>query len=108
VAVLQDDRQQDVVDRELVAEAGRDGDLVAALGAAAIQDGAAGFAGHANEEAVNFAATAAVGLECALRHCVVLFFARNEVPGGRASTDLVTELVTNLVFLYLLFRAAAL
>jgi hypothetical protein len=53
---------------ELVAEAGGDGDLVTALGAAAAQNGSAGLGGHADEEAVNFAATAAVGLKGALRH----------------------------------------
>ena len=52
----------------LVAEAGRDGDLVATLGAAAVQDGCAGLGGHANEESVDLAATAAVGLKGALGH----------------------------------------
>jgi len=52
----------------LVAEAGRDGDLVTALGAAAVEDGLSGLGGHTDEEAVNFGAAAAVGLECALRH----------------------------------------
>jgi hypothetical protein len=41
---------------------------VAALGAAAVQDGCAGFGGHANEESVDLAATAAVGLKGALGH----------------------------------------
>jgi len=52
----------------LVAEAGGDGDLVAALGAAAVQDGGAGLGCHANEKAVDLAATAAVGLKGALGH----------------------------------------
>jgi len=52
----------------LVAEAGRDGDLVTALGAAAVEDGLSSLGGHTDEEAVNFGAAAAVGLERALRH----------------------------------------
>ena len=56
----------------LVAVAGRDGDLVAALGAAAAEDGGAGLGGHANEEAVNFTATTTVGLKGALGHGVIL------------------------------------
>ena len=56
--------------RRLVAEACGDGDLVTALGAAAVEDSGAGLGGHANEEAVNFAATAAIGLEGALGHDV--------------------------------------
>jgi len=53
---------------KLVAEAGGDGDLVAALGAAAIEDGGSGLGGHANEEAVDLATAAAVRLEGALGH----------------------------------------
>ena len=54
----------------LVAEACGDGDLVTALGAAAVEDGGAGLGGHANEEAVDLATAAAVGLEGALGHGV--------------------------------------
>ena len=54
--------------QQLVAEACGDGDFVTALGAAAAQYSGSGFGGHANEEAVNFGAAAAVGLKCALRH----------------------------------------
>ena len=54
----------------LVAEASGDSDLVAALGAAAIEDSLTGLGGHANEEAVDLAATTAVGLEGALGHGV--------------------------------------
>ena len=55
----------------LVAEACGDGDLVAALGAAAVEDGLSGLGGHANEEAVDLATAAAVGLKGALGHRVV-------------------------------------
>ena len=58
--------------KRLVAEASGDGDLVAALGAAAAEDGGACLGGHANEKAVDFAATATVGLEGALGHGVFL------------------------------------
>ena len=54
--------------RKLIAEAGGDGDLVAPLGAAAVQDGGTGLGGHADQESVDLAATAAVGLEGAFRH----------------------------------------
>jgi len=54
--------------RELVAEASGDGDLVAALGAAAAEDGCTGLGGHANEKAVDLATAATVGLEGALGH----------------------------------------
>ena len=57
---------------ELVAEASGDGDLVAALGATAAENGSAGFGGHANEESVNLATAAAIGLEGALGHRVIL------------------------------------
>lgn len=57
------------VTRELVAETGRDGNLVTALGAAAAQDLGATLGGHAAQKAMDLATTAAVGLEGALRHC---------------------------------------
>jgi hypothetical protein len=57
---------------ELVAEASRNSDLVAALGATAAQDGGTGLGGHANEKAVNLATAAAIGLEGALRHDEIL------------------------------------
>ncbi len=53
---------------ELVAEAGRDGDLVAALGAAAAEDGGTGLGLHAGKEAVGLGAVAAVGLKGTLGH----------------------------------------
>jgi len=53
---------------ELVAEACGDGDLVAALGAAAIEYGCTGLGLHAGEKAVGLGAVAAVGLEGTLRH----------------------------------------
>ena len=56
------------VAEELVAEAGGDGDLVTALGAAAVEDSGTGLGGHANEEAVDLGAAAAVRLEGALGH----------------------------------------
>jgi hypothetical protein len=43
---------------------------VAALGAAAVEDGGTGLGGHANEKAVDLATAAAVGLEGALGHRV--------------------------------------
>jgi hypothetical protein len=55
----------------LVAEAGGDGDLVAALGATAAEHSSASLGGHANEEAMNLGATAAIGLEGALGHLSV-------------------------------------
>jgi hypothetical protein len=54
----------------LVAEACGDGDLVAALGAAAAEDSGAGLGGHAYEETVDLATTTAVRLEGALGHDV--------------------------------------
>jgi hypothetical protein len=54
--------------RELVAEAGGDSDLVAALGAAAVEDGCTGLGGHAYEESVDLATAAAVRLKGALGH----------------------------------------
>ena len=54
--------------RKLVAEAGRNRDLVAALGAAAVQYGLSGLGGHADEKAVDLRAAAAVGLKGALGH----------------------------------------
>ena len=53
---------------ELVAEACGDRNLMTALGAASVEYGLSGLRGHTNEEAVNLAATAAVGLERALGH----------------------------------------
>jgi hypothetical protein len=53
---------------ELVAEACGDGDLVAALSAAAAEDSGSGLGSHAYEEAVDLAATTAVRLEGALGH----------------------------------------
>jgi hypothetical protein len=58
------------VTARLVAEACGDGNLVTALGAAAAENGCSGLGGHANEEAVDLAATAAIGLEGALGHDV--------------------------------------
>src|SRR5258707_13220356 len=58
---------------ELVAEAGRDRDLVAALGAAAAQHGSAGLGGHAAQKAVDLAPAAAIRLKGALRHRRILF-----------------------------------
>jgi hypothetical protein len=54
----------------LVAEACGDGDLVTALSAAAAEDSGAGLGGHTYEEAVDLAATTAIGLEGALGHDV--------------------------------------
>src|SRR5690348_1845376 len=57
----------------LVAEACRDRDLVAALGAAAAQHGGAGLGGHAAQKAVDLAPAAAIRLKGALRHRRILF-----------------------------------
>jgi len=80
--------------RELVAEACGDSDLMAALGAAAVEYSGSGLGGHANEEAVNFATTAAVRLEGAFRHddlscikfrrCLLVFDRVCESPIGLA------------------------
>ena len=56
------------VKEKLVAEAGGDSNLVAALRAAAIEHSLAGLGSHTNEKAVDLGATAAVGLERALGH----------------------------------------
>jgi hypothetical protein len=61
-------RQSRSKNERLVAEAGRDGDLVAALGAAAVQYSLAGFGGHTNEKSVDLGTATAIGLECALGH----------------------------------------
>ena len=53
---------------ELVAETGADGNLVTALGAAAVENGGARLGLHAREEAVGLGAVAAVGLKGTLRH----------------------------------------
>jgi hypothetical protein len=53
---------------ELVAEAGADGDLMTALGAAAIKNGGARLRLHAGKEAVGLGAVAAVRLKGTLRH----------------------------------------
>lgn len=53
---------------ELIAEACGDGDLVAALGAAAAENGGTGLGLHAGEEAMGLGAVAAVGLKGALGH----------------------------------------
>jgi len=55
-------------ERLVLAEAGADGDLVTALGAAAAQHGGAGLGLHAGKEPVLLYAGAAVGLKGALRH----------------------------------------
>ena len=52
----------------LVAEACGDSDLVAALGAAAAEDSSTSLGSHADQESVDLAATAAVGLKGAFRH----------------------------------------
>lgn len=54
--------------KKLIAEAGGDGDLMAALGSAAAEHGSPGFAGHAAKKAMDLAAATAVGLEGALGH----------------------------------------
>jgi hypothetical protein len=59
-----------LIHEELVAEACGNGNLMTALGATAVQYGRTSFGGHAYEEAVNLAATAAIGLEGALGHDV--------------------------------------
>ena len=56
----------------LVAEACADGDLVATLGAPAVQHGSARLGLHAGQEPVGLGAVAAVGLEGTLRHLIRL------------------------------------
>jgi hypothetical protein len=53
---------------KLVAEAGRDGDLMAALGTATIENGSAALGLHAGAEAMGLGAVTAVGLKCTFRH----------------------------------------
>ena len=50
-----------------------------ALGAAAAEDGGTGLGGHAYEESVDLAATAAVGLKGAFRHRYSLSGLRRKV-----------------------------
>ena len=56
----------------LVAEAGADGDALAALGTAAAEDGGAALGLHAGAEAVGLHAAVTVGLKCALGHGIAL------------------------------------
>ncbi len=65
---------------DLIAVAGRDGDFVAAFGATAAEDGLAGFGLHAGEETVGFGAAAAVWLEGALWHVLLLLRGRAAAP----------------------------
>ena len=65
----------------LVAEACGDGNLVTALGAAAVENSGSGLGGHANEKSVNLATATAVGLERALRHDV---FPVSDLTGCRS------------------------
>jgi hypothetical protein len=58
--------------KQLVAETGAHGDLVAALGAAAAQHGGAGLGLHTAKKTVGLRAVAAVGLERTLRHGTAL------------------------------------
>ena len=60
--------QQKESKKKLVAVAGRDSNLVAALRTAAIEHSLSSLGGHADEKAVDLRTTAAVGLERALRH----------------------------------------
>jgi hypothetical protein len=53
---------------ELVAESCADGDLVTALGAAAVQDGSTGLGLHAGKKPMGLRAMAAVRLKGTLRH----------------------------------------
>jgi hypothetical protein len=66
-------RAETALAKNLVAEAGRDCDLVAALGPAAAQHGSAGLGGHAAQKAVDLAPAAAIRLKGALRHRRILF-----------------------------------
>ncbi len=52
----------------LIAEAGRDGNLVSAFGTTAIEYSGARFGLHASEKAMSLGAVTAVGLKGALRH----------------------------------------
>jgi hypothetical protein len=57
-----------IVEIELVAETGADGDLVTALGSAAAENGGTGLCLHPGEEPVSLRAVAAVRLKGTLRH----------------------------------------
>ena len=58
-----------LLQEELVAESCADGDLVATLGAAAIENGSSGLGLHAGEKPVGLGAVTTVRLEGTLRHC---------------------------------------
>jgi hypothetical protein len=60
--------------RELVAEAGADGDALAPDGATAAQNGCAALGLHACAKSMSLDALAAVGLKCALGHKYALLF----------------------------------
>jgi hypothetical protein len=60
--------QRGLCGSRLVAEAGADGNLVTAFGAAAAEDGGTGFGLHASQETVGLGAVAAVRLKGTLRH----------------------------------------
>ena len=57
-----------VLQEELVAVTGADGDLVTALGAAAVENGGASLGLHTAQEAVGLGTAATVGLKGTLRH----------------------------------------
>jgi hypothetical protein len=103
-ALMQNLRRLRVGDERLVAEAGRDGDLVTALGATAVEYSSAGFGSHANEEAVDLATAATVRLEGALWHrnvpvkkCLLEGECRALLkPGWRSSGGLWPEPVTRV------------
>jgi hypothetical protein len=59
---------------KLVAEAGADGDALAALGTAAAEDGGSALGLHASSEAMGLHAAMAIGLKCALGHRNALLF----------------------------------
>ena len=63
--------------RRLVAEAWRNGDLVAAFGAAAIEHRGTRLGLHAGQKAVNFATAAAVRLKGALGHGIRVILTRD-------------------------------
>ena len=65
---------------KLVAVTGADGDLVTALGAAAVENGGASLGLHAAQKAVGLGAAAAVGLKGALRHGTDSWWAGVRLP----------------------------
>jgi hypothetical protein len=82
--------------KELVAEAGRHGNLVPTLGAAAAQNGSAGLRLHAAQEAMDLAAMTTVGLKRALGHLIFSCLKSLQVLAVRFSSSTEIALAAHL------------